>query len=125
MKFVTYTALDAGPGSGISTARTSSTPDSTETWSPSSRPERRAAPARRSPRRSARPAAPRTLRDFLTFEGHLKNAFAGLGKEIPDEWYTVPGLLQGPARHGDRARGGDPVAALHRASSTTNSNWPP
>ena len=32
------------------------------------------------------PLRPRSMRDFLTFEGHLKNAFAGLGKEIPDEW---------------------------------------
>jgi 2-keto-4-pentenoate hydratase/2-oxohepta-3-ene-1,7-dioic acid hydratase in catechol pathway len=41
------------------------------------------------------PLRPRTLRDFLTFEGHLKNAFAGLGKEIPDEWYTVPAYYKG------------------------------
>lgn len=41
------------------------------------------------------PLRPRTLRDFLTFEGHLKNAFAGLGKEIPDEWYSVPAYYKG------------------------------
>jgi 2-keto-4-pentenoate hydratase/2-oxohepta-3-ene-1,7-dioic acid hydratase in catechol pathway len=41
------------------------------------------------------PLRPRTLRDFLTFEGHLKNAFAGLGKQIPDEWYTVPAYYKG------------------------------
>jgi 2-keto-4-pentenoate hydratase/2-oxohepta-3-ene-1,7-dioic acid hydratase in catechol pathway len=41
------------------------------------------------------PLRPRTLRDFLTFEGHLKNAFAGLGKAIPDEWYTVPAYYKG------------------------------
>lgn len=41
------------------------------------------------------PLKPRTLRDFLAFEGHLKNAFAGLGKEIPDEWYTVPAYYKG------------------------------
>ena len=41
------------------------------------------------------PLRPRSLRDFLTFEGHLKNAFAGLGKEIPDEWYTVPAYYKG------------------------------
>lgn len=41
------------------------------------------------------PLRPRTLRDFLAFEGHLKNAFAGLGKEIPDEWYTVPAYYKG------------------------------
>ncbi|GAB4064703.1 fumarylacetoacetate hydrolase family protein [Angustibacter speluncae] len=41
------------------------------------------------------PLRPRTLRDFLTFEGHLKNAFAGLGKEIPPEWYEVPAYYKG------------------------------
>jgi len=41
------------------------------------------------------PLRPRTLRDFLAFEGHLRNAFAGLGKEIPDEWYAVPAYYKG------------------------------
>ncbi|KRF45114.1 fumarylacetoacetate hydrolase [Terrabacter sp. Soil811] len=41
------------------------------------------------------PLRPRTIRDFLAFEGHLKNAFAGLGKEIPEEWYTVPAYYKG------------------------------
>ena len=41
------------------------------------------------------PLRPRTIRDFLAFEGHLKNAFAGLGKEIPDEWYQVPAYYKG------------------------------
>lgn len=41
------------------------------------------------------PLQPRSLRDFLTFEGHLKNAFAGLGKEIPQEWYSVPAYYKG------------------------------
>jgi len=41
------------------------------------------------------PLRPRTIRDFLAFEGHLKNAFAGLGKEIPDEWYGVPAYYKG------------------------------
>jgi 2-keto-4-pentenoate hydratase/2-oxohepta-3-ene-1,7-dioic acid hydratase in catechol pathway len=41
------------------------------------------------------PLRPRSMRDFLTFEGHLKNAFAGLGKEIPDEWYSVPAYYKG------------------------------
>jgi 2-keto-4-pentenoate hydratase/2-oxohepta-3-ene-1,7-dioic acid hydratase in catechol pathway len=41
------------------------------------------------------PLRPRTLRDFLAFEGHLTNAFAGLGKEIPAEWYTVPAYYKG------------------------------
>lgn len=41
------------------------------------------------------PLRPRTIRDFLAFEGHLKNAFAGLGKAIPDEWYSVPAYYKG------------------------------
>lgn len=41
------------------------------------------------------PLRPRTIRDFLAFEGHLKNAFAGLGKEIPGEWYSVPAYYKG------------------------------
>jgi Domain of unknown function (DUF2437) len=31
------------------------------------------------------PLRPRSLRDFLAFEGHLKNAFGRLGRPIPDE----------------------------------------
>jgi 2-keto-4-pentenoate hydratase/2-oxohepta-3-ene-1,7-dioic acid hydratase in catechol pathway len=41
------------------------------------------------------PLRPPVLRDFLTFEGHLRNAFAGLGKDIPDEWFTVPAYYKG------------------------------
>lgn len=41
------------------------------------------------------PLRPRTIRDFLAFEGHLKNAFAGLGKAIPEEWYDVPAYYKG------------------------------
>ena len=41
------------------------------------------------------PLRPRTMRDFLSFEGHLLNAFAGLGKEIPPEWYAVPAYYKG------------------------------
>ncbi len=41
------------------------------------------------------PLRPRTLRDFLAFEGHLLNVFPGLGKEIPQEWYAVPAYYKG------------------------------
>jgi 2-keto-4-pentenoate hydratase/2-oxohepta-3-ene-1,7-dioic acid hydratase in catechol pathway len=41
------------------------------------------------------PLKPRTLRDFLGFEGHLLNAYSRLGREIPDEWYTVPAYYKG------------------------------
>jgi 2-keto-4-pentenoate hydratase/2-oxohepta-3-ene-1,7-dioic acid hydratase in catechol pathway len=41
------------------------------------------------------PLRPRTMRDFLAFEGHLRNAFAGLGQAIPDQWYSVPAYYKG------------------------------
>jgi 2-keto-4-pentenoate hydratase/2-oxohepta-3-ene-1,7-dioic acid hydratase in catechol pathway len=41
------------------------------------------------------PLRPRTLRDFLAFEGHLLNAFKNLGREIPPEWYDVPAYYKG------------------------------
>ncbi len=41
------------------------------------------------------PLRPRSLRDFLSFEGHLKGAFGRLGKQIPDEWYQVPAFYKG------------------------------
>jgi 2-keto-4-pentenoate hydratase/2-oxohepta-3-ene-1,7-dioic acid hydratase in catechol pathway len=36
------------------------------------------------------PLVPRSFRDFLAFEGHLKNAYRNLGREVPAEWYEVP-----------------------------------
>jgi 2-keto-4-pentenoate hydratase/2-oxohepta-3-ene-1,7-dioic acid hydratase in catechol pathway len=41
------------------------------------------------------PLRPRTLRDFLAFEGHLQNALPRLGRPIPDEWYEVPAYYKG------------------------------
>src|SRR4051794_41633701 len=41
------------------------------------------------------PLHPRSLRDFLAFEGHLKNAYAALGRDIPAEWYEVPAYYKG------------------------------
>ena len=41
------------------------------------------------------PLRPRSLRDFLTFEGHLKNALSRLGRPIPDEWFDVPAYYKG------------------------------
>jgi 2-keto-4-pentenoate hydratase/2-oxohepta-3-ene-1,7-dioic acid hydratase in catechol pathway len=41
------------------------------------------------------PLRPRSLRDFLAFEGHLKGALGRLGREIPDEWYDVPAYYKG------------------------------
>jgi 2-keto-4-pentenoate hydratase/2-oxohepta-3-ene-1,7-dioic acid hydratase in catechol pathway len=41
------------------------------------------------------PLRPRSLRDFLAFEGHMKNALGRLGRPIPDEWYEVPAYYKG------------------------------
>jgi 2-keto-4-pentenoate hydratase/2-oxohepta-3-ene-1,7-dioic acid hydratase in catechol pathway len=54
--------------------------------------------ARRTAVRHARllaPLRPRSLRDFLTFEGHMRNALSRLGRPIPEEWYTVPAYYKG------------------------------
>ncbi|HEY2317186.1 MAG TPA: fumarylacetoacetate hydrolase family protein [Solirubrobacteraceae bacterium] len=57
-------------------------------------PLRAGAPVEPRPRLLA-PLRPRSLRDFLGFEGHLKGAYAGLGREIPSEWYEVPAYYKG------------------------------
>jgi 2-keto-4-pentenoate hydratase/2-oxohepta-3-ene-1,7-dioic acid hydratase in catechol pathway len=41
------------------------------------------------------PLRPRSLRDFLAFEGHMKQALGRLGRPIPDEWYEVPAYYKG------------------------------
>jgi 2-keto-4-pentenoate hydratase/2-oxohepta-3-ene-1,7-dioic acid hydratase in catechol pathway len=41
------------------------------------------------------PLRPRSLRDFLTFEGHLKNAMTNLGRPIAPEWYETPAYYKG------------------------------
>lgn len=41
------------------------------------------------------PLRPRSLRDFLTFEGHLHNVMRGLGRPIAPEWYDVPAYYKG------------------------------
>ena len=41
------------------------------------------------------PLRPRSLRDFLAFEGHLKNAYKNLGRDIPPEWYEIPAYYKG------------------------------
>ena len=33
------------------------------------------------------PLRPRSMRDFLAFEGHMKGALGRLGRDILDEWY--------------------------------------
>ena len=41
------------------------------------------------------PLRPRSLRDFLAFEGHMKAALTRLGRAVPDEWYEVPAYYKG------------------------------
>ena len=41
------------------------------------------------------PLRPRSLRDFLAFEGHMKAALTRLGREVPTEWYEVPAYYKG------------------------------
>lgn len=40
---------------------------------------------------------PRVIRDFLTFEGHMRNASRALGRggEIPAAWYEIPAYYKG------------------------------
>ena len=49
------------------------------------------------PERLLAPLRPRTLRDFLTFEGHAKAAMEALGRgpDLPDLWYEVPAYYKG------------------------------
>jgi 2-keto-4-pentenoate hydratase/2-oxohepta-3-ene-1,7-dioic acid hydratase in catechol pathway len=41
------------------------------------------------------PLRPRSLRDFLAFEGHMKAALTRLGRDVPAEWYDVPAYYKG------------------------------
>jgi 2-keto-4-pentenoate hydratase/2-oxohepta-3-ene-1,7-dioic acid hydratase in catechol pathway len=42
------------------------------------------------------PLLPRVMRDFLTFEGHMKNAARVLGwGEVPAVWYEIPSYYKG------------------------------
>ena len=41
------------------------------------------------------PLRPRSLRDFLTFKGHLDNVMPRLGRDIPAEWFDVPAYYKG------------------------------
>jgi 2-keto-4-pentenoate hydratase/2-oxohepta-3-ene-1,7-dioic acid hydratase in catechol pathway len=41
------------------------------------------------------PLRPRSLRDFLAFEGHMRAALSRLGRPIPEEWYEVPAYYKG------------------------------
>jgi 2-keto-4-pentenoate hydratase/2-oxohepta-3-ene-1,7-dioic acid hydratase in catechol pathway len=41
------------------------------------------------------PLRPRSMRDFLAFEDHMKAALTRLGRAIPAEWYDVPAYYKG------------------------------
>jgi 2-keto-4-pentenoate hydratase/2-oxohepta-3-ene-1,7-dioic acid hydratase in catechol pathway len=41
------------------------------------------------------PLRPRSIRDFLTFRGHMENALGRLGLAIPEEWFTTPAYYKG------------------------------
>jgi 2-keto-4-pentenoate hydratase/2-oxohepta-3-ene-1,7-dioic acid hydratase in catechol pathway len=47
------------------------------------------------PVRLLAPLRPRSMRDFLAFEGHMQAALTRLGREVPDEWYEVPAYYKG------------------------------
>lgn len=36
------------------------------------------------------PVQPVAIRDFITFEQHVVGAYAGIGRDVPAEWYEVP-----------------------------------
>ena len=41
------------------------------------------------------PLRPRSLRDFLTFKGHLDSVMPRLGRDIPPEWFDVSRTTKG------------------------------
>jgi 2-keto-4-pentenoate hydratase/2-oxohepta-3-ene-1,7-dioic acid hydratase in catechol pathway len=47
------------------------------------------------PFRLLAPLRPRSLRDFLTWEGHMRNALSKLGRPVPQEWYEIPVYYKG------------------------------
>lgn len=104
MKLVTYVAETGAPRVGVVLADgvhdagfEGAMVELIEQW-----PERREgvaahaadAPSLGSPRLLA-PLKPRSLRDFLAFEGHLKNAMKALGRPVAPEWYQVPAYYKG------------------------------
>ena len=36
------------------------------------------------------PVEPVAIRDFITFEQHVAGAYAGIGRDVPKEWYEIP-----------------------------------
>jgi 2-keto-4-pentenoate hydratase/2-oxohepta-3-ene-1,7-dioic acid hydratase in catechol pathway len=95
MKFVTY---DAGNGPRVGLLENGEVVDLGFEDDMLAFIEAGAPVGRRTPVKNARllaPLRPRSLRDFLTFEGHLHNALTRLGRPIPSEWYEVPAYYKG------------------------------
>ena len=95
MKLVTY---EAGAGPGIGALEDGGVVDLGFDGDMVAFIESGAPVGERTPVEDARllaPLRPRSLRDFLTFEGHLKNALSRLGRPIPEEWYEVPAYYKG------------------------------
>ena len=114
MKLVTY---DAGEGAARRRPRRRDVVDAgfdgdMVAFIEAGAPGRRRRRGRPGPRLLA-PLRPRTLRDFLAFEGHLKNAYRASGATSRPSG-TRSRLLQGHARHRRRARTRGAVAALLR-----------
>jgi len=36
------------------------------------------------------PVQPMAIRDFITFEQHVLGSYAGIGRNVPTEWYEIP-----------------------------------
>jgi 2-keto-4-pentenoate hydratase/2-oxohepta-3-ene-1,7-dioic acid hydratase in catechol pathway len=96
MRLVTY---DAGAGPRVGLLEDGSVVDAgwdgdMVAFIAAGAPAGRRAPVDGEPRLLA-PLRPRSLRDFLAFEGHMKAALSRLGRPIPDEWYDVPAYYKG------------------------------
>ena len=61
-------------------------------------------------RRAYPDGQPPSIRDFLTFEEHLRNARGQAGLEVPEAWYEQPGLLLLEPGRGVPRRRRDPQA---------------
>jgi 2-keto-4-pentenoate hydratase/2-oxohepta-3-ene-1,7-dioic acid hydratase in catechol pathway len=95
MKFVTY---DAGNGPRVGALENGTIVDLGFDGDMVAFIEAGAPVTQRKPVAQARllsPLRPRSLRDFLAFEGHLLNAMTRLGRPIPSEWYEVPAYYKG------------------------------
>lgn len=95
MKFVTY---DAGNGPRVGALENGGVVDLGFDGDMVAFIEAGAPIGARTPVRRARllaPLRPRSMRDFLAFEGHLHNALTRLGRPIAKEWFEVPAYYKG------------------------------